>query len=263
MTDIRRSPTADGTYSELTPDPADGIHYTKVLRDDGLTTGNTHPGVIAELIDTYKFSVPTGTTKITVHSKTKLTGALVVASVQNVMYDGAITRGTLHYLTTDWLEVEDEFTGTFSGEIEFGIALDVLTTTTTIFTTLVYIEFEDEHGSLIDMLVNDFGETVTLKRITNEVFDNYDEVDDTSTYTETDIKAVVWRPTERRVIKIVGREFDADQAITVDSTIDISPTRNGVPDRILVRGHWYDVWNIIQLTHPFTGTKRQAVLLKL
>lgn len=258
MSNIRRSPTADGTYSELTPHPADGVHYTKVLRDDGFTTyvtDNTFP--IVEHIDTYKFSVPTGTTKILVHSKTHGVGG----TIQNVLYDGSISRGVLTPLN-GWTEVEDEFIGTFSGEIEFGIA-QIRSSPQIPLTTLVYIEFEDQYGSLIDIFVNDFGETVTLKRITNEVFDTYDEVDDSSTYTETDIKAVVWRPTERRVIKIVGREFDADQAITVDSTIDISPTRNGVPDRILVRGHWYDVWNIIQLTHPFTGTKRQAVLLKL
>lgn len=264
MSTIRGSPTADGTYKELIPNPMDGIHWTKVLTDDGTasTVYTTTLGI--ERIDTYIFNVPPGTTKITVHSKTNGVGSNPVGSkVQNVIYDGSILLRGVQTPVLGWIDVVDEFVGNFSGNIEIGISL-LRDTTNSLNTTLVYIEFEFNHGSFIDTLVNDFGETVTLKRITNKVFDDYDEINEsTSTYTETEIKAIIWRPTERRVIKIVGREFDADQAITIDSRIDISPTRNGVPDKILLRGQWYDVWNVIELTHPFTGTKRQAIMLKL
>ncbi|RLG72453.1 MAG: hypothetical protein DRO11_02210 [Methanobacteriota archaeon] len=116
MSTITRIPKADGTYSELTPSPNDGVHYTKVRRDDGDSTGvqNGGPGA-TELIDTFKFSVPTGTTKITVTSKTTNFN-LDPGNVQNVLFDGSLSRGALTPVN-GWTEVSDEFTGTFSGEI--------------------------------------------------------------------------------------------------------------------------------------------------
>lgn len=257
-----KNPYADGFYQELTPQGSVN-HWENVLTDDGSTTGNFNSAHPSTKKDTYKIAVPDNTTKIEIFSITNDFSGQGNASMKNILrYESVDQEGPSHTLTGGWNTFSDEFEGAFSGDVEIGVSLNA--TDGLVFTTQVYAICTYTKKTLCDRLVAKHGETITHVKVTDAVYNDVDEWDpELSTIKTTDIKAIVSRPDERHVVKVVGREVDADLAITVDHTYDISPTRAGVPDTILYDGLWYTVHSVKHIRHPFVRDEKKLVLLEL
>ena len=259
-----KKPYDDGFYQELTPQGS-ANHWENVLTDDGGTTGNfnsTHPSTKK---DTYKISVPPNTTKIEIFSITNDFSGIGNASMKNILrYGGVDQEGPSHALTGGWMTFSDEFVGFFSGDVDIGVSLNA--TDGLVMTTQVYAICTYTRRTLVDRLVDRHGETVIHKKITVAVYD-VDEPDDynpdTSISVNTEIKAIISRPSARRVVKLMGKEFDADLAITVDHNYDILATRDGIPDLVFYDDHWYTVNDIHNSRHPFVPDNKKLVLLEL
>jgi len=114
-----------------------------------------------------------------------------------------------------------------------------------------------------DALVEAHGETVTLERITNPVFDDYDELDeDASTIETVEIKAIVSKPSEEESSRLEGKASVDRLKITVDSSVDIDSQRTGGPDEVVRNGDRYKVAEIIDDTHPMTGIQKKSAILE-
>lgn len=107
------------------------------------------------------------------------------------------------------------------------------------------------------------GEQVTLERVTNAVFDTYDEFDESaSTIEQVTLDAVLSEPSERDVVRAEGRGEVASLKASVDSSIDIDEARDGRADRIKARGKWYKVGEVKHDTHPMMDIEKKTVILQ-
>ena len=115
-----------------------------------------------------------------------------------------------------------------------------------------------------DVIVAGSGEEVTLIRVLDPVYNDYDELDtDASTIEEVTIKAILSNPSEEQLKSLAGRATSASVAATVRSDLDIDPNRPGRPDRIRARGNLYKVAELIEVEHPFaSGIAKQQALLE-
>jgi hypothetical protein len=114
-----------------------------------------------------------------------------------------------------------------------------------------------------DALVAAHGETVTLERVTDAVFDDYDELDDSaSTIESVQIKAFVSRPSEEESSRLEGKASFDRLKITVKSGVDIESQREGGSDEIVRNGTRYKVAEIIDDTHPMTGIRKKSAILE-
>ena len=122
-------------------------------------------------------------------------------------------------------------------------------------------------GGLPDKIVSRQGVTVTHWKVTEYVDDGYDEVDlDASTVVETDIKAVLSKPRKNRQVLVGGRTIIYDLVASVQSSVDISPSRAGVPDRIQIptESEWFEVQGVVDDTHCFVRrARKKTVYLKM
>jgi hypothetical protein len=114
-----------------------------------------------------------------------------------------------------------------------------------------------------DALVAAHGETVTLERITDAVFDDYDELDESASTIETvEINAFVSRPSEEESSRLEGKASFDRLKITVDSSVDIDSQRTGGADEVVRNGDRYKVAEVIDDTHPMTGIRKKSAILE-
>jgi hypothetical protein len=112
-------------------------------------------------------------------------------------------------------------------------------------------------------LVARHGEKVTLIRVTNAVFDDYDELDkDASTIEEVEINAFVSRPSEEESSRLEGKASFDRLKITVDSSIDIDSQRTGGADEIERNGDRYKVAELIDDSHPMADIEKLSAILE-
>lgn len=110
-------------------------------------------------------------------------------------------------------------------------------------------------------IVGSVGEQVDLIRVTDAVFDNYDELDEPNSTIETvSIDAVVSQPTERDLTRIEGRVEAPTIKLTVDSNTDIEEDRLGRPDRIRRGGKLYEVAEVTRDSHPLVDAEKTTVI---
>jgi len=112
-------------------------------------------------------------------------------------------------------------------------------------------------------LVARHGEKVTLIRVTNAVFDDYDELDkDASTIEEVKIDAFVSRPSEEESSRLEGKASFDRLKITVDSSINIDSQRTGGADEIERNGDRYKVAELIDDSHPMADIEKLSAILE-
>lgn len=111
-------------------------------------------------------------------------------------------------------------------------------------------------------MVEAYGESVTLERVTNAVFDDNRELDPAaSTIESVTIEMFVSSPSEEDIVRAEGRVSLPTLKGTVDSSIDIQADRRGRPDRITRGGTTYSVDEVRSDTHPMLDLEKQTVLL--
>lgn len=107
------------------------------------------------------------------------------------------------------------------------------------------------------------GETVTLERVTNAVYDEFDEFDiAASTVEQVQIKAIASSPSERDIRRAEGMMESPSLKLTVESSTDISATREGRRDRIIRDGTTFEVGEVRRDRHPFVGIEKTTVMLE-
>jgi hypothetical protein len=112
-------------------------------------------------------------------------------------------------------------------------------------------------------LVARHGEQVTLERVTNAVFDDYDELDEDASTTESvQINAFVSRPSEEESSRLEGKASFDRLKITVDSSLDIQSQRTGGADEVVRNGKRYKVAEIIDDRHPMVGIEKKSAILE-
>ena len=112
-------------------------------------------------------------------------------------------------------------------------------------------------------LVERHGETVTLIRVTDPVFDEFDELDeDASTIEEVDINAFVSTPSEEESSRLEGKASFDRLKITVDSNTDIDSQRTGGPDEVERNGKRYKVAEVIRDSHPMADAEKLSAILE-
>lgn len=113
-----------------------------------------------------------------------------------------------------------------------------------------------------DAEVTAYGETVTLRHINAAVFtadDTFDEA--ASTLTDTAVKAIVSQPSEKELRAYQGREQVPELRLTVLSSVDVRSDRPGRPDWVVRGGRTYQVFEVRDDRHPWTGDRKKSVLL--
>lgn len=112
-------------------------------------------------------------------------------------------------------------------------------------------------------LVDSVGEQVTLERITNAVFDDYDELDeDASTIESVQIDAFVSSPSEEESSRLEGKASFDRLKITVDSSVDIDSQRTGGADEVIRNGTRYKVAEVIDDRHPIVDIEKKSAILE-
>lgn len=111
-------------------------------------------------------------------------------------------------------------------------------------------------------LIDRDGETVTLQRITNAVFDGYDELDsDASTIEEVGIEAFISQPSEEEMTRLEGKASRETLKASVDSSIDIEADRVGGADEVIRNGTRYKVAEVRRDRHPMVGIEKTTTFL--
>lgn len=114
-----------------------------------------------------------------------------------------------------------------------------------------------------ETLINRHGETVTLERVTDAVFDDFDELDeDASTIESVSIEAFVSQPSEEESSRLEGKASFDRLKITVLPTTDISSQREGGADEIVRNGKRYKVAEIIDDRHPMVDVEKLSAILE-
>lgn len=111
-------------------------------------------------------------------------------------------------------------------------------------------------------LIERHGENVSLERVTNAVFDGYDELDDDASTIETvEIEAYISEPSEEEMTRLEGKASRESLKATVDSSIDIEADRVGRGDRVIRNGTRYKVAEVRRDRHPMVGIEKTTVFL--
>lgn len=116
---------------------------------------------------------------------------------------------------------------------------------------------------MIDELIAATGDTVTVERVTNAVYDANDVLDrDASTVETEQVSAVVSSPSTEAMRRLEGSVDSASLQISVPSSTAISTNRSGVRDRVEYGGRSYKVVDVQAVEHPFVdGVAKQTVML--
>lgn len=113
-----------------------------------------------------------------------------------------------------------------------------------------------------DALVERHGETVTLERVTDAVFDNHDELDESaSTIEQISIKALISQPTEKEMSRLEGKASMQTLKATVASSVDIQSDRTGGGDKVIRDGTRYKVAEVRADRHPMVDIEKKTVFL--
>lgn len=106
------------------------------------------------------------------------------------------------------------------------------------------------------------GESVTLERVTNPVFDEYDELDENaSTIENVTISAFLSQPSEKELSRLEGKTSMQSLKATVDSSVDIKADRTGRPDAVIRNGQRFKVTEVRADRHPMVGIEKTTVFL--
>lgn len=113
-----------------------------------------------------------------------------------------------------------------------------------------------------NQMVRSNGEDITVEYVADAQYDmDYNLDEDASTIDTFDTKAVVSSPSRETERRMEGRGVRPRYELTVQSTDDITPDREGRPDRIQVRGSWTQVEDEQYHKHPITGTEKKKLVL--
>lgn len=106
--------------------------------------------------------------------------------------------------------------------------------------------------------------TITVRRVTNAVFDANDVLDEDASTIETEqVPAIVSSPSTEDMRRLEGRVESASLKATVPSSTDIATVRSGVKDTVDYDGRSYKVADVQEITHPFvTGVQKKTVMLE-
>lgn len=111
-------------------------------------------------------------------------------------------------------------------------------------------------------LIERHGEKVDLERVTDPVFDDYDELDsDASTIETVEIEAFISEPTEEEMTRLEGKASRESLKATVDSSVDIEADRLGRSDRVIRDGTRYKVAEVRRDRHPMVDIEKTTVFL--
>lgn len=112
-------------------------------------------------------------------------------------------------------------------------------------------------------LVAEQGETVTLVRVTNAVYNNHDELDEAnSTIESVQVPAIFSQPSEEDRVRTEARVGTATLKATVESTLDVETRREGRRDRIVRDGRKYEVIDVVDDAHPFVDVEKKTIMLR-
>lgn len=115
---------------------------------------------------------------------------------------------------------------------------------------------------MIDRILRKRGQTVTIRKVTDPVYDVNDVLDESaSTIQTTDVPAVISRPEEGDDRRMEGRVEQEAKWLTVPSDTDIEVVRNGVNDEVIVNGETYRVQSVEHTTHPFTSVEKKTAYI--
>jgi hypothetical protein len=116
---------------------------------------------------------------------------------------------------------------------------------------------------MIDALISAAGDTVTVERVTDAVYDANDVLDRSASTVETEqVPAIVSSPSTEAMRRLEGRVDSAALQVSVPSSTAISTNRGGVRDRVSYGGRSYKVVDVRSVEHPFVdGVAKQTVML--
>lgn len=116
---------------------------------------------------------------------------------------------------------------------------------------------------MIDDLITASGQTVTVERVTDAVYDANDVLDrDASTVETEQVPAIVSSPSTEDVRRLEGRVDSASLQVSVPSSTEIATNRSGVTDRVEYDGRSYRVVDVKAVEHPFVdGVAKKTVML--
>lgn len=117
--------------------------------------------------------------------------------------------------------------------------------------------------AVIDDVIAAAGQTVTVERVTDAVYDANDVLDrDASTVETEEVPAIVSSPSTEAMRRLEGRVDSASLQVSVPSSTEISTNRSGVRDRVTYDGRAYKVVDVQAITHPFVdGVSKKTVML--
>ena len=116
--------------------------------------------------------------------------------------------------------------------------------------------------AVIDDLIAATGQTVTVERVTDAVYDANDVLDrDASTVETEEVPAIVSSPSTEAMRRLEGRVDSASLQVSVPSDTDIVTNRNGIRDRVEHDGRAYKVVDVQAVEHPFVDVAKQTVML--
>lgn len=116
---------------------------------------------------------------------------------------------------------------------------------------------------MIDAVISATGQTVTVERVTDAVYDANDVLDRSASTVETEqVPAIVSSPSTEAMRRLEGRVDSASLQISVPSSTQISTNRNGIRDRVVADGVSYKVVDVQAVEHPFVdGVAKKTVML--
>lgn len=116
-----------------------------------------------------------------------------------------------------------------------------------------------------DDLVENRGEPAELMRVTDPVFNEYDELDLDASVTETEeIKAIFSQPSYSESQRLGGRIESISAKATIPSDTDVDPDREGRADRLtrLSDGTTFKVAEKNADTNPLVDVTKLSVMLE-
>lgn len=115
---------------------------------------------------------------------------------------------------------------------------------------------------MIDDLIAATGQTVTVERVTDAVYDANDVLDrDASTVETEEVPAIVSSPSTEAMRRLEGRVDSASLQVSVPSDTDIVTNRNGIRDRVEHGGVSYKVVDVKAVEHPFVDVAKKTVMV--
>lgn len=116
--------------------------------------------------------------------------------------------------------------------------------------------------AVIDDLIAATGQTVTVERVTDAVYDANDVLDrDASTVETEEVPAIVSSPSTEAMRRLEGRVDSASLQVSVPSDTDIVTNRNGIRDRVEHGGVSYKVVDVKAVEHPFVDVAKKTVMV--